>query len=62
MHREFLKEVSDPSSPGAKPKHESDPTVPTLSQHRPLIQAARRLLEEVCILCSEHTHVIMKVS
>ena len=45
--REFLKEVSDPSSPGAKPKHDSDPTVPTLSQHRPLINTARRLLDEV---------------
>lgn len=41
-------EVSDPTSPGAKPKHESDPTVPTLGQHRPLITLARRLLEEVC--------------
>ena len=47
LRREFLMEVSDPTSPGAKPTHERDPTVPTLGQHRPLITLARRLLEEV---------------
>ena len=48
--REFLKEVSDPNSPGAKTKHDSDRTVPTLKTLRPLLKAARRLLDEVSAL------------
>jgi hypothetical protein len=45
--RAFMQEVSDPSGAAAQHKHASDPTVPTLAQHRPLIKTAQRLLAEV---------------
>ena len=44
--------MSDPNSPGAKTKHASDRTVPTLKALRPLLKAARRLLDEVQYLWS----------